>query len=86
MWFPDYIGITDVSAFTKAGMTRIYCNGLGAVDISYNLIIIVLQPSKFIVTIVIFPLISLVMIMLQFYYHVSILTWIPVTKSKEEVM
>jgi hypothetical protein len=65
-------------------MTRIRCNRLGVVNIGYNLIIIVLQPLKFIVTIVIFPLIALVIIKLQLYYHVPILTWIPVTKWNEE--
>jgi hypothetical protein len=60
-------------------MTRICCNWLAEVDIGYNPIIIVLQPSKFIVTIVIFPLIPLVIITLQFLYHVLILTWTPVT-------
>jgi len=73
----------DYKAVTKAGMTRIRCNWLAEVDIGSNPIIIVLQPSKFIVTNVIFPLIALVIIMLQFYYHVPILTWIPVTNRKK---
>ena len=72
----------DYKAVTKAGMTGIRCNWLAEVDIGSNPIIIVLQPSKFIVTNVIFPLIALVIIMLQFYYHVPILTWIPVTNRK----
>jgi len=55
-------------------------NLLSEVGIGYNSIIIVLQASKFIVTIVIIPLIALVIITLQFYYHAPILTWIPVTK------
>jgi len=61
----------DYKAVTKAGMTGIRCNWLAEVDIGSNPIIIVLQPSKFIVTNVIFPLIALVIIMLQFYYHMS---------------
>jgi hypothetical protein len=73
----------DYKAVTKAGMTGIRCNWLAEVDIGSNPIIIVLQPSKFIVTNVIFPLIALVIIMLQFYYHVPILTWIPVINRKK---
>ena len=36
--------IIDYKAVTKTGMTGIYCNGLGAVDIAYNPIIIISQP------------------------------------------
>ena len=36
--------VIDYKAVTKTGMTGIYCNGLGAVDIAYNPIIIISQP------------------------------------------
>ena len=38
--------IIDCEAVTKTTMTTIYCNWLGAVDIGYNQIIIILQPLK----------------------------------------
>src|SRR5882762_10824398 len=62
--------IIDYKAVMKAAMTGISCNRLSEVDIGYNPIIIVLQYLQFIVTIVIFSLIVLVIITLQFYYHV----------------
>ena len=74
--------IIDYKAVMKVGMTGISCNRLSEVDIGYNPIIIVLQYSQFIVTIVIFSLIVLVIITLQFYYHVPpfLLGQVPVTK------
>jgi hypothetical protein len=64
----------DYKAVTKAEMTGICCNWLAEVDIGYNPIIISSQPSKFIVTIVIFPLVALVIITLHFRYQVLFLT------------
>ena len=57
----------DYKVVMKAGMTGICCDWLAEVDIGSNPIIIVLQPSKFIVTIVIF----------HGYHHVAVLLSCP---------
>ena len=78
--------IIDYKAVTKGRMTGICCNWLAEVDIGSNPIIIILQPSKFIVTTLSFPLIALVIIMFQFYYHFPHSHLDPNHKYNEEKM
>ena len=57
--------IINCKEVMKTTMTTICCNQLGAVDTSYNPIIIKSQPSKYMITNANFPVIALVIITLE---------------------